>query len=281
MLNKTNLSAIFGLVAVALLLQCKSTIVMKSVWLKDKVTIDGDFSEWKGLLQTPSDLFAIGIGNDDSSLYICLHSEDRGMVHQVMKYGLTLWFENGKSAKNRVGIRFPMGRTGGRGVRRFQEARPDSEALQRLREESLTTMEVLGPGKNDTIPMTISVAQSWGRLALKATSDMEQFTYELKIPLHADSTAKIATPISRDSLIMVVLESVVPEQNGAESNEEHGEESGRGFGGGGGGHGGGGHGGGGGGHMGGRHGGGFSGRHSEASNPFSTKFSVKLANGRD
>ena len=276
LLRKAGFSAILGLTAVALFLQCKSTVVMKSVWLKDKVAIDGDLSEWKGLLQTSNEQFGIGIGNDDSSFYVCLHSEDRGIVHQVMRFGLTVWFENGKSVKNRVGIRFPMGRTGGMDQRRFQEARQDSAAIRRLREESLNAMEVLGPGKDDTIPMTISIAQSWGKLALKATLDMEQFTYELKIPLHADSAAKVAVPLSRDSLLTVVLESSAPDPNDAQPSEEQGDGPG---------HGGGGGGGRGGGHMGGHHGGGkgggFTRGHYEASDPISAKFFVKLANGKD
>jgi hypothetical protein len=262
--------ALFGFLTIVLFLQCNQTIEMGSVWMKGKVAIDGDVSEWKSVLRTTDDKFGIGVGNDDSALYICLISEDREIVHQVMRCGLTVWFETGKSEKNRLGIRFPLGRTGARD-RRPQEGLRDSAAILRMREEAFTGLEVLGPGKHDTIPMKVSIAESWGGLKLKATSDMEEFRYELKIPLHPDSATKFAAVASRDSLITVVVESSAPEQS-APSAGEHGAGGHEYAGGGGGGHkGGGGHGRSGGG------GGGFSGGHFTPSEPFSTALLVKLA----
>jgi hypothetical protein len=269
--------------AVFLFVQCHSSAMMKSAWPKNKIIIDGAVSDWEGMIHPVTDEpFGVGIANDDSSFYVCLLSEERKIARQVMRFGLTIWFENPQSKHSRWGIRFPMGIANSAGDLRGMREHGDSETIRRTMEESLGAMEVIGPGKADTVPMGIAVAEKFG-MQLKAAAAMEKFVYELRIPLHADSSAKYALPFSKDSLTEVVLESSAPEPGN--SNEELGQEGQMGNGamrGGGGGFGGG-RGSGGGHHMGGhgsRGGGGYHGSHHEPAEPFTVELAVKLAHSK-
>ena len=284
-----------GIPAVLLFVRCHPAKVIESSWLKNPINVDGNSSDWAGLINhDPNEPFGIGVVNDDRYLYVCLVSDDQSIHRQVIRYGLTVWLEGGTSEKNRLGICYPLGLAGsGVDVHSLREAKGDSELLRQKIDEAFDAIEVIGPGKKqDTLPMKLTVAESSFDLKLKAVPSMERFTYELRIPLHADSTAPYAVPRPEKSLITLVLESDAPPSAGG--SEEQGEhEGGGGMGGGGmggggmggggmggggmggGGHGGGGHGGGG--HHGGMSGGGGGGHHEQPPEPFTVEFSVKLA----
>jgi hypothetical protein len=282
-----------GMTAIVLIVNCHPTKIIECSRLKTPITIDGNSADWGGLINhDPDEPFGIGIANDDKYLYLCLVSEDRRILRQVMRYGLTVWLE-GKTPKNsRLGIRYPMGMAvSGGSDRQLREAQGDSESIREKTEESFDAIEVIGPGKPDSLPMKLTVAESSFDLKLKAVPSFERFTYELRIPLHADSTAPFAVPPPEQSMIKIVLESDEPAEEqgsyeGAGESEGGGNAGGEfanggggfgshGGGGGGGGHGGGGHGGGG--HHGGMgSGGGRHGGNHEPPEPFTLKLSVKI-----
>lgn len=278
----------FGIAAVLLFIECHPSKVIECSALRNPITIDGSSADWAGLItHDPDQPFGIGIANDGKYLYICLVSDDRRIHRQVMRYGLTVWFEGGTAAKQRLGIRYPTGLAGtGFALRSSGEEPRDTGFMREKIEEMLDAIEVIGPGKKmDTLPMKLTVAESSFDLKMKAVSSMEQFTYELRVPLSADSTTPYAVPPAKKSLITLVLESSAPSETGtSEEGREGGPGMGRdggGFGGveglGGGGYGGG-HRGGGGGHHGGRGGGsGYQGGHHEPPEPFTVELAVKLA----
>ena len=272
----------FGVSAVMLFVRCHPAKVIESSRLKNPISIDGNISDWAGLINhDPNEPFGVGVANDDKYLYVCLASDDRSVHRQVMRYGLTVWFGSGTSGKNRLGIRYPLGLAGsGVDFRSFKEVQGDTEMMRQKMEEAFDAIEVIGPGKKqDTLPMKLTVAESSFNLKLKAVPTMERFTYELRIPLHADSTTSYAVPAPENSLITLVLESTAPPSVSNSGEQEH--EGGGGMGGEGGGFGGGGHGGGhmggGGGHHGGMSGGGYHGGHHEPPEPFTVGLTVKLA----
>jgi hypothetical protein len=202
-----------------------------------------------------------------------------------MRWGLTVWFASGKSKHSRIGIRYPMGMANS-GIDMRQERVPhgDTEAVRRRMEESFDAMEFIGPSEGDTIPMKLITAESFG-LKMKAVPEWEKMVYELKIPLHGDSSTKCVAPFSRDSVITLVLESTATEEATGGNDEHgsggghHGGGGGEGMGGGGGGMDGGGEGhrGGGGHHGGGMGGNGFHGNRHEPSEPFTVELRIKLA----
>ncbi len=88
---------------------------MASVWRDRPVVIDGrdDGAEWKGALHTVAKgELAVGVLNDERMLYLRLSTRNRAIQRQILKAGLTLWFdETGGQAKS-YGIRFPLPRSG-------------------------------------------------------------------------------------------------------------------------------------------------------------------------
>ena len=262
-------------VVIALLLQCHSTAGRNSCRPKKAIVIDGNIADWEGLITPVADeRFGMGIANDDSALYLGFLSNDRGVMHQVMRYGMTIWFKGGKSKHDCLGIHFPLGMANsGMDFRRFREAQGDTGEMRKIMEESFDVMEVLGPGKRDTVPMKTAIAESFG-IRLKVAAGLEKCIYEAKIPLHGDSLSKYTLPLAKDSLIAITICSEAPEFRGGNEGGSHDGypgERGGGFGGGPGF----------GGHPGGRHGGmggggGHGGRHEPAA-PFSAGFQVKLA----
>ena len=140
-------------------------------------------------------------------------------------------------------------------------------------------LEVISPGMRDTVPIKLTVARSFG-LQLKAVPTRERFVYELRVPLHTDSTAVYGLNVGRDSLFTMGIESQASEAG--TNHAEHSDAGGMGGGGMGGGGMGGGHGMGG--HMGGGHhhgggagNGGSQGSRHEPSEPFAFQVHVKLA----
>jgi hypothetical protein len=206
---KWNCYQFLGIAMFFLFIQCNSKTVLNSSWQKDKINIDGKLSDWNGLIkQTPDREFGIGIANDDSSLFVCLTSDDRRIIHQVMRSGMTMWFENGKSKHNRLGIRFPMGMAGSdMNFRRFRETQDNNDSVRQIMQETLNTMEILGPEKTDTVPMRTTIAESFG-IQMKVSPERGCFLYELKVPLHpTDSTSKYFVSADKNSLITIILES--------------------------------------------------------------------------
>lgn len=286
---RTIIRCYYSLLASAILLNltnCNLNNVINSSWQKIKISIDGNISDWNGLItQTPDQKFGIGVANDDSSVFVCLTTDDPRIIHQVMRSGMTIWFESGRSERNRLGIHFPMGMAGsGINFHAYREAAENSDSIRQMMQEALNTMELLGPGEKDTVPMRTTIAESFG-IQMKLFPERDNFIYELKVPLHPnDSTSKYFITANKNSLITIVLESSTPETDGGSTvyAEQHrsgsmeipGEKQnglGRGRESFGGGHQ----------HHGGMGAGGYhrSGNH-EPAEPFSIKLCVKLANSK-
>jgi hypothetical protein len=86
----------------------------------------------------------------------------------------------------------------------------DPEAMRSRMEAALQEMELLGPEKNDSVPVRTVVAESFGFTVRLFPSD-ENLIYEIKVPLQQDSLSKYAIDIGNDSLLKVTFESTVPD----------------------------------------------------------------------
>jgi hypothetical protein len=267
--------------AVILFAGCKSAPLLESQWRDRAIAVDGNSTEWNDLIQYPRDSkIGIGVINDDVFLYLCLTSEDRAITSQIFRYGFTMLFQSRAQKEKLFGVRFPMGGAlSGAPPDRHTGMERDTAMMREHLEAALQTLALLGPGKDDTVPLPTRIAESLG-VAVAIKPSHEDCVYELKVPLNQDSICKYAINAGKDTLFEVTLESSAPER---ESSRPSDMGDGRGFGGGGmhgGGRGGGMGGGMGGMHGGGRYGGGHrggGGYHARAPEPFSQTFTIKLA----
>jgi hypothetical protein len=135
----------------------------------------------------------------------------RAVNRQILRFGFTTWFTSPSKKGKRFGIHFPLGmRKNAATWRADRESMHDPEAMRERLQESLQEMELLGPEKNDSVPVKTAVAESFG-LAVRLFPSDENIVYEIKVPLRQDSVSKYAMDIGNDSLLKVTFESTVPD----------------------------------------------------------------------
>jgi hypothetical protein len=186
---------------------CKS-IQFSSQWRDREIIIDGSAEEWNGLMQHPEDSqVSIGLVNDEEYLYLCMISESRETSLGILMAGFTVLFEN-KAQKDRcIGVHFPLGRVSAPHPppsERNNDKGHEFETMMKGMEGSLQALALIGPGKNDTLPMAMRIAESLG-VVVSIKPSKDGCVYELKVPLNPDARFKYALGIGNDSLMNATL----------------------------------------------------------------------------
>lgn len=174
----------------------------------EPVTIDGKFEDWPGNLEPFADKpLALQFQNDGDYLYLRLSASDQATRMQILRQGLTVWFDPGGGTKKHLGIRYPVidhpqygsgqqggyggggggyggyggGHRGGSGGASGGDQPPDSGGGSSASEPSPTErVDVLGPGKDDAHEFTRDHLPGI-EVALRTEQGVLQ--YELKVPL--------------------------------------------------------------------------------------------------
>ena len=164
----------------------------------EAVTIDGRFDDWPGNLEPFADKpLSVQFQNDGEFLYMRLAASDPATRMQILRQGLTVWFDPGGGTKKHLGIRYPVvdhaqypdsqGRSGGGGYggyggRNRGGDRDNPNAGNSGKEPSPTErVDILGPGKDDAREMTRDHLPGID-VALRTEQGILQ--YELKVPLN-------------------------------------------------------------------------------------------------
>lgn len=196
------------------------------------IVADGDFGDWYGSLQPfgehPVSMQAL---NDKDFLYLRLTASDSSMRKQIMRLGLTVWFDPSGGDKKKFGIRYPVvehgsgpaeereegerggGRHGpgrGRGGEEGKEPPPPSDRV-----------DILGPGKDDARSLT---HQALSGVEVAVRVDQGVLQYELKVPLARSADHPYAVGTEAGKTVGVGLETGKFEQP---SHEGRGGRSGR------------------------------------------------------
>ncbi len=209
-----------------------SRLELASHWRTGQVKIDGQNSEWEGLL-TPLDdkLTSVGLVNDSSYLYIGLITANRDLARQIMRRGLTLWFDRDGGKKKAFGIRFPLGYEGYAPSLDAPNAGTGQEEASRNERiaEASGELDLYGPREGDIHRMTLAEAEG---IEVKAKVDRGMLVYEMKVPLEEDSHHPFAVGAKAGTLIGIGVETT-GERQGERPSEgmTRGDGGGRGFGG--------------------------------------------------
>jgi hypothetical protein len=180
---------------------------LPSNWLDREITIDGKNPEWAGAEAYYSEEQGIKIGffNDERYLYVYLASWHRQDEMQILRNGLTVWFDPAGGKKQAFGIRYPLQRKmapsdlaarGGAFRERIpgmRGERPDSfpSAAETSREQRIpadvligarSVLEVIRPGEGEH--ESLAMPDSSG-IGVDAMIDVVNRTliYELRVPL--------------------------------------------------------------------------------------------------
>jgi len=205
------------------------------------IAVDGTFDDWTGNLEPlGSNPESIQVVNDGEFLYLRLTASEAGARRQIMRQGLTVWFDPGGGTKKKLGIRFPVveyGESGGGGSEGYGRRGGADHSTETS--SPADRVDILGPGKDDARSLT---REHLSGVDVAVRSEEGILQYELKVPLAKTADHPYAVEAEPGKTIGI----------GFETGKAQQSSDGRGGGGGGyGGGGGGGYGGGMGGHRGG------------------------------
>jgi hypothetical protein len=189
------------LVASAATLLASDKPRFESIARLEPVTIDGKFEDWPGNLEPFADKpLSLQFQNDGEFLYLRFAASDPATRMQILRQGLTVWFDPAGGTKKHFGIRYPVvdhaqydsgrsggygggGGYGGYGGGHRGGADPNggtSEGTPSAEPSPTERVDVLGPDKNDAREMTRDHLQGID-VALRTVDGVLQ--YELKVPL--------------------------------------------------------------------------------------------------
>lgn len=198
------------------------TATVESHWKTGEIIIDGTASEWSNPFTRLSDNenWSINVKNDNEKLYLCLISTDQSVNRQMMMYGFSVTFNGIQKNKNVIfGLRFPVGMNpnGEQHVRNGQNR--DPEALKALEEQMLMALEIIGPDKNDSKPMGVAIADSFG-IKVKCVHTKDSLVYELEIPLKKGTTVTGEINLEKKTSTKVTFETIQPDFSSEQGNSE-------------------------------------------------------------
>ena len=198
--------------AIAILVMCTvgcDEQELNSNWRDREIIIDAKSDEWLNTLYYfESEMLSIGFFNDENHLYVCMLAEHPMLQAQVVSQGFTLWFDPAGGKEKAFGIKFPIGMQGVReqmDFMRTQESELNREKMREAFEQSLTDLEIRGPGG---AKQRISVEEAKG-IEIKVRNETGLFVYELRIPLQSDEEHPYAVGANAGASVGVGLE--IPE----------------------------------------------------------------------
>jgi hypothetical protein len=203
-------------------------VELKSHWRDRDVAVDGmdvPESEWQGARTYIEDAdVAVGLLNDDEYLYVSLVTSDRMKLGQLIRSGLTLWFDPSGSDEKSFGIRFPLGGGGADPPAMRPGSRPDPEEMAAKMEELIeggTDMEILWPGEDESLRLAIVEAKG---IDVRVGISSGALIYELKVPLEVSADNPFGIGAEKGALVGVGFET--PEMDFEQMRESSGGRSG-------------------------------------------------------
>jgi hypothetical protein len=180
-----------------------STFKAKSDWGDQKIIIDGKSDDWSGMLSYVQGYnVSVGFRNDQDNLFICLIAEDLVTRNQIMRQGLTVWFDPKGGQEKIIGIKFPIGM---QSADRPRPGEPEkqNETFDEDPGEYLTELEIIGPEKDQRKKMERGEAKG---IEIHAQVSSGMLVYELRIPLARSEQSIYAVGSSRGKIVGVGFE---------------------------------------------------------------------------
>jgi hypothetical protein len=185
---------------------CRESRV-SSTWRTGDIVIDGVADEWIGkIVFTEWSKAGIGVANDSTFLYLCITSDERTVAGQALMSGFTVMFESKSQQGKKFGVRFPFGHRSAPRPVMGPGAEFDPEEMGAQMEAALQMLAVIGPGKQDTLPMPVWFAADSLGITVAVTPSRVGFVYELKVPLARDSKFAYGIGAGADSLLTITLQ---------------------------------------------------------------------------
>ncbi|MCK4271778.1 hypothetical protein KAX22_03950, partial [bacterium] len=179
------------LLSVTSLVGCNG-LKLNSNWPDREVVIDGMDGEWSGsMYYIDKKKVAVGLLNDEEYMYLCLATVDFRQVQQIIRSGLTVWFDPQGGKKESFGVNFPLGmQFSPENMDRESMPQPmsregaaDPEKLWQMFEQSAKEMIIIGPGKEERRRMPVAASRE---IKVRMGYFEGKLVYELRVPLVQD-----------------------------------------------------------------------------------------------
>jgi len=170
---------IMGL-SILLLSGCRD-LQLESAWRDREITVDGEAGDWQKITRyVEKTNVAIGLLNDEHTLYVCLTTMDRITATQIARSGFTVWLDPKGGKKKTFGIRFPLGMQASGNPTKLRESMRDPKKFRELFENLGSEMEILGPGEDQRVRTLLSAIEG---IEVSTGYSDGKLVYELKVPL--------------------------------------------------------------------------------------------------
>ena len=201
-------------------------LTIESIWATGPDSIKGTDSVQTGnFIQFPEYECKLSVQNDSNNLYLCFRSTDKVINRQIMMTGFAVTFNGNQKGKDVIlGIQYPTGMRSLNRPRTENGTKPDPEMFKALEEQMLQSLAITGPGKNDSRPMGVGIADSFG-IKVKCTNQKGTLTYELIVPLKKGTPLTGEIDLIKKSSVKVSFETTPPDFDSEKSHE--GGHSGR------------------------------------------------------
>jgi len=222
------ISLVFGIIVTG----CGSSEQFISTWQNHEIKINGDPSEWKNSLhQIPDKKIFVGFKNDDKFLYLCLTTNDRAKVMQMLRAGFITWFEPVNDNYKPFGISFPQPnifsdqqelRQSNLGIKNessSQEENPDNFMNKMIIQQ--TQFEIVNKEKYPMMALPLINKEG---IEVKLSIKDNFFVYELKVPLAVGNDYSYTAGVTPGNKIKVRFETEKMEVTRNESSYQ-GERS--------------------------------------------------------
>jgi hypothetical protein len=192
LISKFLLFGVLGLIMSFVFVSCEKYEI-KSRWRDRDIDVDGRSMDWLDTLTYVEEFnVSVGIANDTDYLYICAVVENPFVRMQVMRQGLTVWFDPKGGREKAMGVRFPLGSQGKREPSAEFGEEPDIDKLQRMFPMSFNELEILGPDRKEVRRMRKAEAKG---IDVAMSFSSGKLVYELKIPLIKSSDRPYAVNV--------------------------------------------------------------------------------------
>ena len=197
---------------------------LDSQWRTAPIVVDGDNGEWARPL-TPlaeNEPVLAAAANDGEFLFIVFTTSDITAARQILRQGLTVWFDPSGGDRKHFGVKFPVGimtedppgggrgrfrRPSGTGDRGLERSSPGGAPADE--EEPPNRLEIYGPQKNDVHNFVAGMAPG---VEVKVARLQGHLVYELKVPLARSAATPYAIETKPGAAIGIGLETAKAER---------------------------------------------------------------------
>lgn len=196
-INEKNLTASLILLIAIIVSGCGSSAKLQSNWDYNEIKIDGSPNEWQsGGFIIKDENVSVNFKNDEKFLYMCLMTNDRGKMTQMIRSGFITWFIPESGDSKIFGIKFPMQVSlldkDERQEFNKELFRPDE--LQKQFSKMINGANEFQIINNEKFPLNQYSAENNEGIKVKLGYDADRFVYELQVPIESNEnfTYKIA-----------------------------------------------------------------------------------------